>query len=311
MFEPLLLLLPIYLLILLGFGFIRTGLVGPEALPQLSRFTLIVCIPVLVFSAVSNAGALGSFNWIFIAAYAAASLLTLLVAQLVLRHLFGLRRGQSWVVALGGACPNTVFLGFPVALIVVPDVADRLFAWIMVVENMIVIPFAVTMGDVVARQGGMSLGASLRDTVRRTLSNPTVIGLLAGLAFAATGLVLADPLDRTRAMIAGAAPLLSLFLVGGNVARTALSGVDVPVFFIAAMKLVVHPLIALGVLLMVPGIPREIAFGAMIFAAIPMFSIYVIFAARHAGESIASSALVVTTLLGAISVGALVLWISG
>ncbi|EPX78439.1 AEC family transporter [Salipiger mucosus] len=310
MLAPLIQLLPIYLLILLGFGMIRSGLVSAEALPQLGRFTLIVCIPVLVFSAVSGSGDLTSFDWRFIGAYAGASGMVLWATQLTLRHLFKLRRGQSWVVALGGVVPNTIFLGYPVASVVFPEDAERLFAWIMTVENMILIPLAVTLADVVARQGGQPLGASLRSTAHSTFSNPTVLGLVAGLAFAATGWIMPGPLDKTLGMIIAAAPVLSLVLVGGNVARTPLTEVDVPVFFMAFVKLVMHPAAMFAVLSLVPGVGHDIAVVATLFAAMPMFSIWVIFAGRHAGERLASSALVVTTLLGAVTVGGLVLLIS-
>ncbi|WP_335949196.1 AEC family transporter [Salipiger bermudensis] len=306
MLAPLLTLLPIYLLILLGFGVIKSKLVAPEVLPQLSRFMLIVCVPVLIFSAVASAGDLTQFNWRFILVYALASLATLTLVRFALNKLFGYGPGQSWVAALGSSVPNSVFLGYPITMIVLPDVADRLFAWIMVVENMVIIPLALTLGDVLSRQRGLPASQAMLHTAKTTLQNPTVLGLLAGLAFGATGLVLAEPLDKTRSMIVAAAPLISLFLVGGNVARSRLDEVDPPVFLVAGAKLLLHPVLVFGALSLFTAMSEDEIRGATLFAAMPMFTLYVIFAARHRAERLASSSVVLSTVIGAATVGILV-----
>ncbi|MBY6005914.1 AEC family transporter [Salipiger bermudensis] len=310
MLAPLLTLLPIYLLILLGFGVIKARLVSPEALPQLSRFMLIVCVPVLIFSAVANAGDLTAFNWGFILVYTAASLVTLTLTREILRRAFGQGPGQSWVVALSSTTPNSVFLGYPITMIVFPEVADRLFAWVIVVENMLVIPLALTLGDVLSRDYALPPTQAIRHTAKTTLQNPTVMGLLAGLAFGATGLALAAPLEKTRMMIVAAAPLVSLFLVGGNVAQSKLHEVDAPVFLLAGMKLLLHPALVFAALSLLPGLTREELLGATLFASMPMFSLSVIFAAKYRAEKLASSALVLATLLGAVTVGLFVVLVS-
>ena len=311
MLEPLILLLPIYLLILLGFGMVKSGLIAPEAMPHLSRFVLIVCIPVLVFSAVSSAGSLTEFNWSFIAAYACAALLVLVIARVVLRRVFGLGPGRSWIAAQGACSPNTLFLGFPIASTVMPEIAPLLFAWIMVVENMVVIPASVTIADVLSREHALPPRAALRDTARRTLSNPTVIGLLAGLAYAAIGFELPHPIETTRSMILSAAPLLSLFVVGANMAGARLNEVEPAAMILAGMKLLLHPLITFLVLSAIPSIPPDYVLCATLFSAMPMFALYAVFAARLGVGRLASSALVLSTLGGALSVGVLVLIAAG
>ncbi|WGW02904.1 AEC family transporter [Tropicibacter oceani] len=307
MLDPLLSLLPIYLLLLLGAGAIKTRLIPPEALPHLSRFALVICMPVIVASAVMRAGDLTQFNWLFIAGYAAAALIVLAVGAVIMARGFGIPGALAAMMGMGMSSANTIFLGYPVALVLFPEQVDRLFAWIIVAENLVVIPVAIVASEVLSGEKGRGFAASLRQTLGQMMRSPVLIGLVSGLVIAGLDVPLPDPIDQTRALVTAAAPLLALFFVGGTVANARWRETGAPVLVIALGKLVLHPLVALGVLSMLPGIAPQTAIAGMVFAAMPMFAIFPILSARHGGAELASSALVVTTLLGALSVGALVL----
>ncbi|SFC79231.1 AEC family transporter [Tropicimonas isoalkanivorans] len=311
MFAPLVSLIPIYLLILLGYVAIRSGLIDPAGLPHISRFALYICIPVVVASAVSRVGGTSQFNPQFIAGYALASFLVMLAAALVLRRLFGMGPGAAWVLGLGAGASNSMFLGLPIALILIPDLVDTLIVHVVVTENIFGIPVAVTIADVVARTRRLSTAEAIRDTLRRMAVNPALLGLVAGLICAASGLPLPAPLETTRTLMIAAAPVLALFVVGGTVAGARMTEIGGPVFLVAFGKLVVHPAVVYAVLMILPGVPSELAVGGLIFACVPMLSIYTIFAARHGAERIAASAMGVTTLAGAITVGAVVMLLHG
>jgi hypothetical protein len=306
--DTLLQLLPIYALILLGFVAVRTSLVRAEGLPHLSQFVLNICIPVLVASAVSRAGDLAEFNWTFIFGYALAALAIMVAGTAIMHRLYGHSRSLSWIMSLGMCNSNSVFLGFPIALVVFPGLADSLFAWIMVVENMIVIPLAVTMAGIRSRQHAESITATVLGTVRRTLVSPVFVGLIAGLLLAWSGWTLPSVAETVRVMIARATPVLALFLVGGMVATARLSELDSEVVLVTVAKLVIHPALTWLVLASIPGIRPEIAIGGMFFAAMPMFSVYTVFAAAYGGGKRSASTVVVSTLAAAVTVGALALY---
>lgn len=307
MLAPLVSLVPVYLLITVGYLAVRTRLVAAEGLPHISRFTLFICIPVLVASAVSRVGRPSEFNWQFIAGYGLASMAVILVAALVLRRVCGLGPGRAWVVALGAGNSNSLFLGLPIALIVVPDVVDQMIAWVVMIENILTIPLTMLIADAVAQTRQTSFVRAIRDTFARMIGNPVLIGLAVGLLWAASGVTLGPPLEHTRSLIVAAAPVLALFVVGGTMALSRITEVGGPVLTVMLAKLVLHPAAVFGLLLLLPGVPRELAIGGLIFACVPMLSIYTIFAARHGGERIASSAMGASTLLGAVTVGVVVL----
>lgn len=300
-------LFPIYALIALGAVAVRSRLFLPEGLPHLSRFTLYICIPVLVASAVSRAGSLSDFNWSFILGYAASSLIVLAGSVFLLRRHFRETASLSWILAIGASCSNSVFLGYPIASVIVPDQANALFAWCMVTENIFLLPLAVTMAGLLDGDRKADTGRVVLNTVRRVIANPTVIGLIAGLILASSGVEITGTPEKIRAMIVAAAPVLALFLIGGTVATAPISAVNSEVMFIAAAKLLVHPALTFVILSALPGVSHEEMLGGLLFAVMPMLTVFAVFATAFGGGVKAATTLVVTTLIGAVTVSATVL----
>ncbi|MFZ7094152.1 AEC family transporter [Primorskyibacter sp. 2E233] len=307
MLDPLISLLPIYFLLLVGAVSIKTRLVPADALPHLSRFALVICMPVIVASAVMRSGDLTEFNWRFIAGYAVAALILLGLGSWIMARVFRLPGALAAMMGMGMSSANTIFLGYPVGLVLFPDQVDRLFAWIIVAENLAVIPVAIIAAEVLAGEKGRGFSASLRQTFGQMTRSPVLIGLVAGLVISGFDIHLPGPVDKTRGLVAAAAPLIALFFVGGTVANAQWRETGAPVLAVSFGKLVAHPLLALAVLSLLPGITPAQATAGMVFAAMPMFAIFPILSSRYGGAEIASSALVVTTLLGAVTVSALVL----
>lgn len=309
MFDPLISLLPIYALLALGTVAIRSGLISAEALPHLSRFVLVICMPVIVASAVMRAGDLSAFNWWFVAGYAGAALIVLALGGVVMARGFRLKGPQAAMMAMGMCSANTVFLGYPIGRVLFPEAADQLFAWIIIAENLIVIPVAIIAAEAMAGEKGQGIGTSLRQIGGQMLRSPILIGLGAGLLLVSLGVTVSGPAAKTRDLIAAAAPLLSLVYIGGTVASGAWREGGAVALAVVLGKLVVHPAITFAVLLTIPGVPRDIAVFGMVFAAMPIITIFPILAARYGGAAMASSAMLLTTLLGGITVSGLALLI--
>lgn len=299
MLEILTLMAPIGLLIATGIGFVRFGLFPAEGLPVMNRFVMNACIPVLLFAAVTRGAGPGGFAWTQVFVYAAASLLSSSILALVLRYGLGEPLAPAIVLALGGGSANTVFLGYPIASAVIPDRATEVFGWIVMAEILFVVPIVTTLALMVGETGGR---LRLRDALRPFLLSPVTIGLYAGLAFLATGLSLPGPVAEVVGSITAAAPFLALFLIGGTLTQVQLSRTGPRVMAITFGKLVLHPLIIALAFAAVFGWNSEVQRDAVLFAAIPIFTSYVVFCGRHGVGEVAASAIVLTTAVGAVTV---------
>ena len=303
---------PIYGLIALGFAAVRTGYFDASHIGALSAFVIRICIPALVFAAVARGGGDGALGWNFMLGYAVASLAVVGIGAVAMRRFFGRPAPLSVILGLGMAASNSAFIGFPVASMVFGDAAIRVFAWIIVVENMIVIPLAVTLADAVQSRG-RSVVEAVRDIGLGFLRNPLVVALAAGLLILAAGIELGEPVSRTLDMIVAVAPGVALFVVGGAVASYPLADVWGEVAAISAGKLVLHPLAVWGALAILPGIEPGMVQMGVLFAAMPMMSIFPIFARRYGGQPLAATALIGATVFSFVTVNLLILliWADG
>lgn len=294
------LLAPVFSLVLVGGLSVRLGLFAAGGLVHLNRFVLVICVPVLIFSALLSTGSFSAMNWAFIAIYVAVALLLNLITGMILYYWFDYPAPQAAMLSMGGGTANSLFLGYPIALLVFPEDAAKLFAWIILGDALLIIPITTGVAEFTASGGS---GKLINRIFKPILRNPVVVGLVAGFAYLLVDVPLPKPIESTRVALVQAAPPLALFIIGGLVATTKLTRVGPPIALIGTMKLIVHPLIMFAALMLIPVLEDDMARKAVLFTAMPMFTIYTVFAERFGEGGIAASTLLVTTIMGAATVG--------
>lgn len=104
-------------------------------------------------------------------------------------------------------------------------------------------------------------------------------------------------LARTVDMLEMPSGPVALFVIGANLHGLHLGGMLSNLRLIVLGKLVLHPLAVLGALLVFPVASPELHTAAILKAAVPMLSIYLLFGHRFGLEKLCSSALLGATLL--------------
>lgn len=302
--------LPIYLLIGLGFAAVRTGYVAQGDVKAIGNFVVRIALPALIFVAIGTADPSQALHGGLFLAYLGSSLalfaLVVLVGRLVLK--------QGWsmvgLAGLGITCSNSAFVGLPLVSSLYPEQAVTTFVTAMLIENAVLIPLALAVGDAGKSTEATPLQGFL-DGVKGLVRSPIFLSIFAALAWSFSGLSLPDPVMRPIEMLRPIAAPVSLFAVGGTVAAaTSLSGIAGPGLMIALGKLILHPLFFLGAALLVPDLPQEMRMAGLVNAACPMFSIFVIFGIGFGRDLMASATLLVTTMASFVTISAL-LWAIG
>jgi malonate transporter and related proteins len=296
---------PLFLLIVLGFVSIRAGYIAAGHIRPVGDFVIKVALPALIFQAVTSLPLAEALDWRFIGAYGAGSMAAFAVGLVVARRAMGQGPAPAGIVALGMSGSNSGFMGYPIALSVVGAGAGPLLAQCMVVENVLIIPLALALAEGAGRGRGWR---ALVQALRGLVSNPIIMALIAALAVSATGLRLPAMLDEAIGMLARIAPPIALFVLGGTVAALPMAGVRAPAAAIVAGKLVLHPLAVLAALWAMPGIEPWMLVGGVIFAAAPMLSIYPLFGQRAGIEMLTATALLIAVLASFVT---MTLWIAG
>jgi hypothetical protein len=297
---------PIYIVIAIGFLAGRTGVFSAPDMRVLGKFVVKFALPALLFTALSQRPIADILNGRYLAAYAGGSLALFFAALAVARYLQRRSMAQSALIAVGMSFSNSGFVGYPIALQILGPPAAVALAMCMIVENVLMFPLALSLAE-------MDAGRSVRwqsvvlQSLRGLARNPMIIGIFAGFTVSLLGLQLSEPLVRTVNMLAMASTAVALFVIGGSLVGLDVRNVLGDVAVVALGKLVVHPLAVFAALWLLAPVDPHLRMAAVVYASMPMLSIYPILAQRYHYEGFCAAALLVATLLSFLTVSA-ALW---
>ncbi len=295
---------PVFLLIALGYLAVRTSFFPRADLRVLGFFVINIALPALLFKALSTRSFGEIINPGFLLAYGAGSLITFGVVVLLARRLRGRTLQQSAIIGMGAAMSNSAFIGLPVALQVLGPTASVVVALTLLVENLLMMPLVFALAD--GSAGGQGVASVVRATFARLAKNPLIIAIVFGFAASLAGLSLPQPIFRAVDMLAMTSAAVALFVIGGNLAGASVKGTRGDIALITIGKLGLHPLVVAAAVLLVPGIDPTLQAAAILFASLPMLSIYGIIGQRYGQEQMASGALVVATLASFLTISAVI-----
>ncbi|AKO95526.1 MAG: AEC family transporter [Marinovum algicola] len=299
----------IFVLIGIGFLSVRLGVFTSTDMDALGKFVINLALPALILRAVSTRPLGEIANLGYLGAVLFGSLAVFALGYLWTRRVTGGTVRQSTFAAMGMSCANSGFIGYPILLMALPEVAATALALNMIVENLVMIPLVLVMAERAAG-GDLTGGRLVRKIAARLARNPILIALVLGLAISASGITLPVLIDRPIDILASASAAVSLAVIGGSVAALRLRTARASVFHVVAGKLLGHPAaVALGLLLMAALGQRVsdplLASAAVILAATPAMAIYPILAQRYGDDRNASLAMLVMTALSFLTISAM------
>jgi len=305
---------PIYAAVVIGYIVVRIGWFKPKDMGVLGQYVLNVALPALLFNAVAGRDLGEVLRPGYLMVMAVGGLVTIAVAYLWFSATAPDKPRRALAV-MGATCPNSGFVGYPVLLLVLPDLAGVILALNFLVENVLIIPICLILMDLADGRAGVSplrlAGKALIGLLRR----PMVIGLLLGLAISASGLTIPAPVNRVMEMLAASAAALSLMVIGGSLVGLPMKGNKTLAAQIAAAKLILHPAAVALTILVLPmlglaALSGEMRIAAILSAAMPMFGIYTVLAQERGLGGAASIAMLVATSAAFFSLSALLFWLT-
>ncbi|MBO3083212.1 AEC family transporter [Cellulomonas fengjieae] len=275
----------------LGWLLGRRGVLGERAAPVLARVVFAVATPALLLTTVAHADLHLLLSRTAVVTWA-STVAVALVAALVLR--FGLRRSAADVTVgtLASSYVNAGNIGLPLAVYLLADpvavVPTLLF------QLLVLAPVAFTVLD--ARTGPLRPGP----VVRRTLSNPIIVGTLVGLLLATLPWNLPEVVYEPFRLVGAAAAPLALLTFGMALAVPRTVDTTAPRADLAlavVLRAVVHPVLAWG-LGTALGLPAHALLAVVAMAALPTAQNVLVYAMQYRrGEALARDAGLVTTVL--------------
>lgn len=290
MLSSLLIVLPVFGLIAIGYLTRWSRILRETTGEGLSDFVFVLAVPCLLFKTLATAAIPPDQPWGYWISYFAGLAIVWLIAQLVARRLFA-RTGPELVVSgFSAAQSNTVFVGVPMILKAYGEAGAVPLGLLLAVH----LPVTMTIATLLAE--GRATSPKL--LLKRLFSHPIIIGILLGSAARPVAGAIPAPLWSIVDLIAGAAVPCALISLGIALRRYGLaSGIGLPAV-LSGLKLIVHPLIVFLLATRVFAMPVAWSGVAVLFAACPCGINAYLFAERYKqGVADASSAIALSTAL--------------
>jgi malonate transporter and related proteins len=303
------LLAPFFGLVALGFaaGRLLPRPEGPAGLAWMQFFVVYVALPCLFFRLLADRPVEQFFNGRFVLATTLATATAFLLSFAVGRVAGG-SVPEATVQGAAGAYSNVGYMGPPLVLAAFGEEAASPVLLVFVFDNLLLftlVPLLMGAGGADRRPPLAVLAAALRRVATHPFNIAVTLGLIAGT----TGLKLPVALDRIVGWLAPAAAPCALFMLGVSVALHATRRVPREVPALVAIKLVLHPLVAAGLLWLIGGAPPTwVAAGIAMAALPPALNIFIISAQYRVGLERASACILVGTLAATVTLSA-ALWL--
>ena len=124
--------LPLFVLIALGYGLIRWGKWPASITDGLTRFVFSLALPAMLFRMMCDFSQRPAVDARLLIAFFGSCLIVFVLGRLVARHLFRLDGVAGSVFALGGIFSNNVMLGLPIAGVMLGEAAIPSVALVLV-----------------------------------------------------------------------------------------------------------------------------------------------------------------------------------
>jgi predicted permease len=271
-------------------------------------FLLYVSLPALLFGITSKTPFEELNNPPFLIATtlgtASAFALALMAGRLVGRLSFR----ESTLAGLSGGYGNIGYMGPGLALAVLGSKAAAPTALIFCCDSIFlfsIVPLLIALSDGESRHWLHTIGL----VVRQIVLNPLIMSACAGALAAALHIHPPVAIDNTLRFLENAAAPMALFVLGVTVALRPFGRVPWEVPAVIAIKLLVHPLMVFGLMLLLGPFPQPWAATAVLMASLPpALNVFVIARQNDTWVEPASVAVLIGTFASVITL-TIVMWL--
>jgi predicted permease len=288
--------LPVFLVIGLGWGLRRGGFLSAEANGVLTRLVYWVAAPALLMRSAATTPLRDSVNP---QALGVMTAVTVAMAWAVYAACWRSAPARRGVIAQGAFRSNQVFLGLP---LVYYAWGDEAVGQVSVMVGLMVILYNTLSVPVLTlphRQEGADAWRAFLDALRRILTNPLAVGSVAGMALSASGLPQPRALDTALDLVGRTALPLALISVGAALDLRRLRSELPMTAAVTVLKLVVYPaLVWAGVRW--AGLDGLALKATVLIAATPTAVVSYVMAREMDGDEQLAAALIIGTTLAAL-----------
>ncbi|MEA2829939.1 MAG: malonate transporter [Bradyrhizobium sp.] len=299
--------LPYFGLIFIGFACGKAKALPESGLAWMNFFLLYVALPALLFGIMSKTPFTELNNPPFLIATTLGTASAFVLAMFAGRVIGRLSFREATLAGLSGGYGNIGYMGPGLALAVLGSKAAAPTALIFCCDSIFlfsIVPLLIALTDGKHRPLSHTLGL----VVRQIVSNPLIMSACAGALAAALRIRPPVAIDNMLLFLQNAAAPMALFVLGVTVALRPFGRVPWEVPAVIAVKLLIHPLIVFGLMLLLGPFTQPWTATAILMASLPpALNVFVIARQNDTWIEPASVAVLIGTFASVITLTA-VMW---
>jgi predicted permease len=300
--------LPYFGLIFIGFACGKAKGLPEQGLAWMNFFLLYVSLPALLFGITSKTPFEELNNPPFLIATTLGTTSAFALALAAGRLVGRLSFRESTLAGLSGGYGNIGYMGPGLALAVLGSKAAAPTALIFCCDSIFlfsIVPLLIALSDGESRHWLRTIGL----VVRQIVLNPLIMSACAGALAAALHIHPPVAIDNTLLFLENATAPMALFVLGVTVALRPFGRVPWEVPAVIAIKLLVHPLVVFGLMLLLGPFPQPWAATAVLMASLPpALNVFVIARQNDTWIEPASVAVLIGTFASVITLTS-VMWL--
>lgn len=292
--------LPIFIMMMLGYFLRRIGLVTQGFADAANTFVFKICLPLVLFDDLYQMDIAAAWDGGFVAFCAAATLGSIALCWLVSRA-FGKQPWRGEFIQASYRS-GAAFLGIAFLLSIYGEAGA---APLMVIGAVPIYNVSAVVILELMRPGKVDRGVSpelIRSTIRGIVTNPIILGIVAGVAWSLLRIPMPQVLGTAVADVGGIATPLGLIALGASFSFRRAFAVGTPSIVASAIKLAGLELVFLPMALAAGYTGQKLVAVMMMLGLPSTVSGYVM--ARNMGYegAVNSSVVMLTTLLSSVTI---------
>lgn len=270
MLEAIVKILPVFALVLTGFLYAKFKVLGPASSQELNRFVVNFALPVMLLDVMINASWQDS-NAIALVWAVTLSCVLVFIAVLIIQLLKKQGLADASIESLCASYPNSVYIGFPLCLIIFGKEILPVVTVVSVVSTCVLFAATLFFIEFEKREEGELVPMILRVTAR-VLKSPLVGAPVVGASIAFAGIHLPQSVETFIRLGGSAASPCALVALGVFLAESShytAAGQRTTTALISGSKLVLHPLATFLIARYVFGLPSQLVYIGTLLSALP------------------------------------------
>ncbi|MGB3225827.1 MAG: AEC family transporter [Desulforhopalus sp.] len=289
---------PVFLVIGLGFGLKRTGLVNSEFLFNLNRLIYFIALPALLFYKIATADFLASFNGALLVGLI-ISIMAVFIISYGYASFRGYRPSVHGAFCQGAFRGNLAYIGLAIIYNAYGEegftIAGILLGFLVPLLNFLSV-LALILPQ---RRDSYSMGTAF--WIKQVVHNPLIVASFSGVLWSFLALPLPLIVDRAFSIVTGMSLPLALIAIGASFSFRKLRGDLAAATVCVFLKIVILPALA-GVILALLGVRgQELVIGVILAGTPTATAAYIMAQQLRSDAELSGSIIMLSTLLSLVT----------